>query len=116
MSKNGGVKFVAVEDVDTTQVLHQKVMLVSNEDEPIMVGHITGFHLMPSGQHIPNVKLETGEEVFTFSMILPYHEGFKQFLDTLPYKERYGLFRKMFELRNLTTKLFYTWGRCKEEE
>ena len=112
MSKSS-VKFVTVEDVDTTQVLHQKVMLVSNEDEPVQVGHISGFHLMPSGQHIPNVKLETGEDVFTFSMILPYHEGFKQFLGTLRYKERYTLLQRMFELGNLTTKLFYTW-ECKE--
>jgi hypothetical protein len=114
MSRSG-VVFVGVSEVDCDdpRILKQKVMLISNEDDPVMVGHITGFHQMPSGQHIPNVRLENGEDVFTFSMILPYHEGFKQFLDKLDYKERYALFRRMFELKTETTRLFYTWG-CKE--
>jgi hypothetical protein len=106
-----GVEFVGVDDVDCDdpKVLKRRVMLVSNEDEPIYVGHITGFHVLPSGQHIPNVRLETGEDKFVFSIILPYHEGLKQFLDKLHYKERHELLSRTFTLKNTTTKLFYTW-------
>lgn len=79
----------------------EKVMLMSNEDEPILVGTIESWECYTlAKQWLPHVKTENGTVILCLGAILPYHKKLKAFLESLPYQERFELYRDMVCLRS----------------
>jgi hypothetical protein len=80
-------------------LLQGKVMVVSNEDQPINVGRIVGFtEISQAKQKWPIVQCDDGRELFG-GLILPYDEGFKKLLESKPHKERFDFLSNIFWLR-----------------
>jgi len=94
---------IPVDEIHTycTDLLKGKVMIVSNEDQPISVGHITKFaHVGQMGQVVPVIETEDGREFMTFGIVLPYKKELLAFLRMIPYKERFDMLRDVFLLRS----------------
>lgn len=92
---------ILVEDVKThmPELLRGKVMVVSNEDQPINVGRIIGFTEICQAQQLwPVVQCEDGRELFG-GLILPYDEDFRVLLESKPHKERFDFLSNIFWLR-----------------
>lgn len=82
------------------ELVQGKVMVVSNEDQDIMVGKIVGFmEVSLAKQRMPIVRCDDGHECFG-GVILPYDESFKTLLESKPYKERFQFLSNIFWLRN----------------
>ena len=76
------------------------VMVVSNEDTPILEGKIIGFdELTQARQLIPVVQTRDGERYVCLGVVLPYHEGLKRLLDRLPGRQRFKLLGDIFSMR-----------------
>ncbi len=94
---------IPVDEVKTyaPELLSGEVMVVSNEDEPIMRGRIIGFDEMSQAkQRFPRVRDDKGKEFVCFGVILPYNFELKTMLESMPYRDRFALLRDLFWLRD----------------
>lgn len=99
----GEGSMIPVEEVKTysPHLLTGEVMVVSNEDEPVMRGRIVGFEeITQSRQRVPLVRAMDGREFICFGVILPYNEPLKHMLEALHYRDRFHLLRDIFWLRS----------------
>jgi hypothetical protein len=93
---------IPIDEVKTYSpgLLMGEVMVVSNEDQPIIRGRIIGFdEFTQAKQRIPRVRDEEGKEHICFGVILPYNDNLKTMLESLPYRDRFALLRDIFWLR-----------------
>jgi hypothetical protein len=89
------------------ELLRKKVMVVTNEDQPIETGRIIGFtEISQSNQKWPVVRRDDGQELFG-GLILPYDEDFKELLESKPHKERFQFLCNMFWLRGELSRIEY---------
>jgi len=81
------------------ELLRGSIMVVSNEDKPILVGNIIGFEeVSQSKRLIPIVDVD-GERYMCMGILLPYDGRLKALLDDLSGAARFELLRKIFWLR-----------------
>lgn len=93
---------IPIDEVKTYSpgLLMGEVMVVSNEDQPILRGHIIGFEeFTQTKQRIPKVLDTEGKEYICFGVILPYNDVLKAMLESLDYRARFELLRNIFWLR-----------------
>lgn len=95
----------------------EKVLLMSNEDEPILVGTIESWmSYTKTKQWIPHIKVEDGSIRVCFGAILPYSEKLKEFLGSLPYKERWNLYSALVQLRGDLNYISEHYAEPEEEK
>jgi len=71
------------------EALGTRVLIRTNEHEPLIVGKIIRFEEMPHS-HIPVVLDEdTGEQIMSCGITLPYDETLKRYLETMTPKEQW---------------------------
>ena len=68
-----------------------RIISRSNEDEPAYAGTIVGWEEI-HGQKFPRIKFDhENSERIAMSVLLPYHEGFLKFLNSLSSQESWEL-------------------------
>ncbi len=77
-----------------------KVIVRSNEDDPLLIGHITSFTDFgnPKNDLCPIVEdEETKEEFICMGIVKPYSEGLLKELEPLTPKEQWNLLSKNYK-------------------
>jgi len=80
-----------------------KVLVRSNEDEPLLVGTLVGYQTITQAKNIVPLVRYDNKTFLCLGIVLPYDEKFESFLNTISPNEQYRLCVKM---RNLTQHLY----------
>lgn len=82
----------------------QKVLVRTNEDEPIKVGEFLRFEPVSQAKNLlPVILLEDGNEVIMMGMVIPYSDEMFSMLSELTPRRQYELLvdiRNMFSILN----------------
>lgn len=73
--------------------VNDKVMVISNENEPVMVGHVVDFETWGNPQQTPIpvvVEEGTGKQFVCFGIIKKFDPELKAELDSMHYKDRWN--------------------------
>ena len=77
------------------EALGSRVMVRTNEPEPLMIGKVVKFEDMGHSTLIHVIQDEaTGEKFLCCGVILPYNKGLEDYLNTLDPKEQWNLMKE----------------------
>jgi len=88
-------------------LIGERVILRSNEDEPPVVGTLVTWQKMSGNQEFPVVKQDDGQEVLAFSVLLPYSKELFDLLNSMTPKEGWELAKKMSLLCQVRTRKMF---------
>ena len=74
--------------------LNSRVIVRSNNDEPYKIGNLIGFKILGNiSTEVPIIRLDSGEEVISFGVVIPYSKEMEDFLDTLSFSKQWEILK-----------------------